>query len=74
MCEPENDAAFDRVPTRSESTGGYPVMRVVALMVLRRHALTALVLGAYRDSELSLAVALWPQLPDTTALSDQHCL
>jgi hypothetical protein len=63
---PENDAAFGRVPARWESTGGYPVMRVVALMVLRRHVLTALVLGAYRDSELGLAAALWPQLPDTS--------
>ena len=63
---PGNDTAFDRVPTRWESTGGYPVMRVVALMVLRRHVLTGLALGAYRDSELGLAAALWPQLPDTS--------
>ena len=45
----QNEAAFGRVPTRWESTGGYPVMRVVALMVLRRHVLTARALGAYRD-------------------------
>jgi hypothetical protein len=63
---PENDTAFGRVPARWASTGGYPVMRVVALMVLRRHVLTALALGAYRDSELGLATALWPQLPDTS--------
>jgi hypothetical protein len=62
----ENEAAFGRVPTRWESTGGYPVMRVVALMVLRRHVLTGLALGAYRDSELGLAAALWPQLPDAS--------
>jgi len=60
----QNEAAFGRVPTRWESTGGYPVMRVVALMVLRRHVLTALALGAYHDSELKLAADLWPQLPD----------
>src|SRR5262249_15953031 len=51
----ENEAAFGRVPTRWESTGGYPVLRVVALMVLRQHVLTALALGAYRDSEIGLA-------------------
>jgi len=35
-------------------------------MVLRQHVLTALALGAYRDSELGLAAALWPQLPDAS--------
>jgi hypothetical protein len=63
---PENDAAFGRVPTRWESTGGYPVLRAVALMVLRRHVLTGLALGAYRDSELGLAATLWPALPDAS--------
>ncbi len=62
----ENEAAFGRVPTRWESTGGYPVMRLVALMVLRRHVLTALAIGAYRDSELGLGAALWPKLPDAS--------
>jgi len=62
----ENEAAFGRVPTRWESTGGYPVLRLVALMVLRQHVLTGLALGAYRDSELGLAAALWPQLPDAS--------
>src|SRR5262249_55492569 len=60
------EAAFGRVPTRWESTGGYPVLRVVALMVLRQHVLTGLALGAYRDSELGLAATLWPQLPDAS--------
>jgi len=62
----ENEAAFGRVPTRWESTGGYPVLRLVTLMVLRQHVLTALALGAYRDSELGLAATLWPQLPDAS--------
>src|SRR5262249_1643198 len=31
-----------------------------------QHVLTALALGAYRDSELGLAAALWPQLPDAS--------
>jgi len=63
---PENEAAFGRVPARWESTGGYPVLRAVALMVLRRHVLTGLALGAYRDSELGLAATLWPHLPDAS--------
>jgi len=63
---PDNDAAFGRVPTRWDSTGGYPMLRLVALMVLRRHVLTGLTIGAYRDSELALATELWPQLPDTS--------
>jgi hypothetical protein len=62
----ENEAAFGRVPTRWESTGGYPLLRLVALMVLRRHVLTGLAMGAFRDSELTLAAALWPQLPDAS--------
>src|SRR5712692_2296752 len=62
----ENDATFGRVPTRWESTGGYPLLRLVALMVLRRHVLTGLAVGAYRDSELALATTLWPQLPDAS--------
>ena len=53
----ENEATFGRVPTRWESTGGYPVLRLVTLMVLRQHALTGLALGAYRDSELGLAAS-----------------
>src|SRR5262245_56416792 len=62
----ENEAVFGRVPTRWESTGGYPVLRLVALMVLRQHVLTGLALGAYRDSELGLAATLWPQLPNAS--------
>jgi len=52
---PENDTAFGRVPARWESTGGYPVLCVVAFMVLRRNVLTSLPLGAYRDSKLALS-------------------
>jgi len=62
----ENEAAFGRVATRWESTGGYPLLRLVALMVLRRHVLTGLALGGFHDSELALATTLWPQLPDAS--------
>jgi hypothetical protein len=63
---PENEAAFGRVATRWESTGGHPLLRLVALMVLRRHVLTGLALGGFHDSELALATTLWPQLPDAS--------
>jgi len=61
-----NDAHFGRVPTRWASTGGYPLTRVVALMVLRAHLLVGVAHGAYRDSELALAEPLWAQLPDAS--------
>jgi hypothetical protein len=35
-------------------------------MVLRRHVLAGLAFGAYRDSELTLAATLWPELPDAS--------
>jgi hypothetical protein len=59
----ENDRVFGRVPTRWESTGGYPLVRVVALMVLRSHVLAGLAFGPYATSELALAEPLWLQLP-----------
>jgi hypothetical protein len=62
----ENEAGFGRVATRWESTGGYPQLRLVALMVLGQHLLTGLALGAFHDSELALATTLWPQLPDAS--------
>jgi hypothetical protein len=64
----ENEAAFGRVKTRWESTGGYPQLRLVALMVLGHHLLTGLALGAFEDSELALATTLWPQLPDASVV------
>ena len=58
-----NEAAFGRLATRWQSTGGYPQLRLVALMVLRQHLLVGLQVGAYRESEVTLAVPLWAQLP-----------
>ena len=64
----ENEAGFGRVATRWESTGGYPQLRLVALMVLGQHLLTGLAVGAFQDSELALATTLWPQLPDASVV------
>ena len=66
---PENDAEFGRPGTsRGGAAAGYPQLRAVALMVLRSHLLAALVLGPYRDGELTLAQTLWPKLPDRSLL------
>lgn len=62
----ENDGTFGRVPTRWQSTGGYPLVRVVAVMVLRSHVLAGLAFGPYATSELALAEPLWQQLPDAS--------
>ena len=62
----DNDRAFGRVPTRWESTGGYPLLRLVALMVLRSHVLAGVSFGPYASSELALAEPLWTQLPDAS--------
>ena len=62
----DNDRTFGRVPTRWESTGGYPLVRVVAVMVLRSHVLAGLAFGPYATSELALAEPLWQQLPDAS--------
>jgi hypothetical protein len=62
----ENEDAFGRAATRWDSTGGYPVLRLVALMVLRRHLLTGLSLGALAESEVALAEPLWAQLPEAS--------
>ena len=62
----ENTAAFGRATTRWESSSGYPLLRLVALMVLRRHLVADLAIGGYHDSELALAEPLWAQLPDAS--------
>ena len=59
-----NEAEFGRAPARAEGTSGYPVLRLVALMVLRRHLLTALNLGPYQRGERVLAEPLWAALPE----------
>src|SRR5215468_5385079 len=53
-------------PPVGRALAAIPCCAWVALMVLRQHVLTALALGAYRDSELGRAAALWPQFPDAS--------
>ena len=58
----ENEREFGR-PGSARSTSGYPQVRVVALMALTSHVLTAMSVGGYHDGELSVAEALWAQVP-----------
>ena len=62
----ENDAAFGRPATRAGRPAGYPQLRLVALMLLGPHLLAALTVGPCTQSEVPLATALWPVLPDAS--------
>lgn len=68
----ENATAFGRPGSRHGDGGGYPQLRLVALMVPRAHLLAGLAMGAYRTSELTLAAELWPLVPpDSITLVDR---
>ncbi len=60
---PENLRAFGRPGSRHGDGGGYPQLRLVALMVPRVHLLAGIAVGSYRTSELTLAAELWPLVP-----------
>ena len=62
----ENREAFG-LPGSSRGQAGYPQVRLVALMALRSHVISAVAFGpcsGKKTGELSLAKQLWPQLPD----------
>jgi hypothetical protein len=61
----KNDAEFGR-PGSARSTAGYPQVRVAALMALESHLLAAVSVGAYHDGELTVAKALWENVPDNS--------
>lgn len=68
----ENATAFGRPGSRHGDGGGYPQLRLVALMVPRAHLLAGLAMGSYRTSELTLAAELWPLVPpDSITLVDR---
>ena len=69
---PQNVTTFGRPGSRHGDGGGYPQLRLVALMVPRTHLLAGLAMGAYRTSELTLAAELWPLVPpDSITLVDR---
>jgi Insertion element 4 transposase N-terminal/Transposase DDE domain len=59
----ENEQTFGR-PRSGRSDGGYPQLRLVALMVLRGHLLADFAVGPFDTGEQSLAQKLWEGLPD----------
>jgi hypothetical protein len=48
----------------ARGTSGYPLVRVLGLMALRSHLLSALRFADYRTGEVTLAEELWRELPD----------
>ncbi len=63
----ENRAAFGSQDAGGErGTSGYPLVRMVGLMALRSHLLSALRFADYRTGEVTLAEDLWRELPDNS--------
>ncbi len=63
---PENEQAFGR-PGSNRGQAGYPQVRIVGLMALRSHLLAGVAMGpckGKKTGELSLAMELWPQVPE----------
>ena len=60
---PENRATFGGQSGRNESESGYPMIRIVALMVLRTHVLAACNFGSYGDGETTYARSLTASIP-----------
>lgn len=61
---PDNREHFGGPMSRGGVPSGYPLLRVVVLMAPRSHILRAAAIGAYRESEISLAESLWKHIPD----------
>jgi hypothetical protein len=63
---PENRATFGGQGGGGErgETSGYPLVRVLGLMALRSHLLSALRFADYHTGEVTLAEELWRELPD----------
>lgn len=63
---PENRLAFGGQGGGAErgTVGGYPLVRVLGLMALRSHVLSAVRIADYHTGEVTLANELWRELPD----------
>jgi hypothetical protein len=63
----ENRLAFGGQGGGAErGDSGYPLVRVLGLMALRSHLLSALRFADYRTGEVTLAEELWRELPDNS--------
>lgn len=64
----DNRLAFG-LPGTNRGQAGYPQVRLVALMALRSHLMSAVAFGpcqGKKTGECSLALQLWPQLPENS--------
>lgn len=62
----ENREVFGGQSGRNESESGYPMVRIVVLMVLRSHLLAACNFGAYSENEINRARPLVPAIPSNS--------
>jgi hypothetical protein len=61
----ENRTAFGGQNAGAEKgESGYPLVRILGVMALRSHLLSALRFADYRTGEVTLAEELWRELPD----------
>jgi hypothetical protein len=61
----DNRTAFgDQSAGEKRGSSGYPLVRVLGLMALRSHQLSALRFADYHTGEVTLAQELWRELPD----------
>jgi len=62
---PENRKAFGAPNAGAgRGVGGYPLVRVVAMMALRSHVLSAFRFADYHTGEITLARDIWNELPE----------
>lgn len=62
---PENRAAFGAAHAGGErGVSGYPLVRVVAMMALRSHVLSAFRFADYHTGEITLARDIWHEVPE----------
>jgi len=63
---PENRATFGGQDTGGRGESGYPLVRVVAMMALRSHVLSAFRFADYHTGETTLARGIWAEVPENS--------
>lgn len=73
---PENWKAFGGQSGNGQRSGSaYPTVRLLGLMALRSHLLSAVVFDSYHTGETTLAQNLWNELPDDSlTIADRNFL
>jgi hypothetical protein len=61
---PENRAAFGGTYSGLDRDSSYPLVRVVAMMALRSHVLSAFRVADYHTGETTLARDIWNEVPE----------